>query len=66
MLVCISLVCVHTHACVFLLPKLGLCPLLWNRNGEIWVKEKKVFIALPGKGEHRRLMFKDCTSLGRD
>ena len=42
-----------------LLPKqLGLCPPLWNRNSETEFggKEKKVFIALPGKGGHGRLM----------
>ena len=36
--------------------KLGLCPLVPNRNveTEFWVEEKK--IALPGKGGHSRLM----------
>ena len=42
-----------------LLPKLSLCPLVINRNGEtgFWVKEKKTaFIALPRKGGYRRIM----------
>ena len=44
---------------VILMPKLSLCPLVLNGNAEIefWVKEKKIiFIALPGKGGHDRLM----------
>ena len=44
---------------LILLAKLGLCPLVLNRNleTEFWVKEKKIaFIALPGKGGHSRLM----------
>lgn len=41
------------------LPKLGLCPLLLNRNveTEFWVKEKNIaFIALLGIGGYSRLM----------
>ena len=39
--------------------KLGLCPRVPNRNAKtvFWVREKKIaFIALPGKGDHSRLM----------
>ena len=41
------------------LPKLGLCPPMPNKNlePEFWVKQKKIaFIVLPGKGGHGRLM----------
>ena len=50
------------HICLDIedvLLKLGLCPLVPNRNAEteFWVKEKKIaFIALSGKGGHSRLM----------
>ena len=44
---------------VEVLPKVGLCPLVLNRNvvTEFGVKEEKnSFIALPGKEGHSRLM----------
>ena len=47
-----------------LLPELGLCPLVPNKNveTEFWVKEKWVALtALPGKGGHSRP--KDCALL---